>query len=84
MKNESFLRILRGDDLGYSEQKDKVMISKASYDRKQQTLTLTINDQTHRYFNVPKYVFNDFAASSSYEDFFALNIEEKYTSERIA
>ena len=60
------------------------MVNKASYDRKQLTLTLTIDGETHRYFDVPKYVFNQLAAAASYEEYFDLKIKDKYASERIA
>jgi len=58
------------------------MINKASYDRKQQTLFVTVNNESFNYYNVPKFVFNELANAESKEDYFKSNIKDNYTFEK--
>ena len=82
MKNQSIIRILCGnnDDL---DEKDTAMLTQATYDRKQATLSLTYNGARYRYFNVPKFVYNQLAEAASINDFFHTYIQNKYQSEKI-
>ena len=58
------------------------MINKASYERKQQTLYVTVNDTSLVYYNVPKFVFNELANASSKEEYFNNHIKDLYPSEK--
>lgn len=79
MKNQSIIRILCGNnDSSESEQKDSNMLTQATYDRKQATLTLTYNGTTYRYYNVPMYVFNNLVSSTSREEFYEQNIKNVF------
>jgi len=59
------------------------MVNKASYDRKQQTLFVTVNNESFNYYNVPKFVFNELANAQSREDYFNSNIKDSYKSEKV-
>lgn len=86
MKNSSIIRILRGDDdltdLQYPE--NPKMLTKATYDRKQLTLALTINEVAYQYYNVPKFVYNELSASANPSEYFALHILNRYPSEKLS
>ena len=58
------------------------MVNKASYDRKQQTLFITVNNESFNYYNVPKFVFNELAKAQSKEDYFNTNIKNNYPFEK--
>ena len=58
------------------------MVNKASYDRKQQTLFVTIDNESFNYYNVPKFVFNELANAQIREDYFNTNIKNNYKFEK--
>ena len=58
------------------------MVNKASYNRKQQTLFVTINNESFNYYNVPKFVFNELANAQTREDYFNTNIKNSYKFEK--
>jgi len=59
------------------------MVNKASYGRKQQTLFVTINNESFNYYNVPKFMFNELANAQSKEDYFNTNIKNSYKFEKV-
>jgi hypothetical protein len=83
MKNQSIIRILCGDNDSYeSEQKDNNMLTQATYNRKQATLSLTYNGVKYRYYNIPKFVYNQLAEASSIDEYYITYIQNKYQSEK--
>jgi len=60
----------------------KTMITYASYNRKQQTLHITVNKESYWYYNVPLFIYNDLAKSSSKEDFFEAKIKNVFSAEK--
>ena len=84
MKNASVIRILCGDDEStVSNRKDTSMLTKATYNRKQATLTVEIDNRTSHYYNVPLYVYNQLTQASSIDQHFNNYIRNKYPSESV-
>jgi hypothetical protein len=79
MKNSSIVRILFGDNyLTDLNGKDFLMLTKASYNRKQATLTVVYNNQTSQFYNVPLFVYNQLAQAPSIDQHFKDHILNKY------
>ena len=57
------------------------MVNNASYNRKQQTLYISVNNKTYTHYNVPKYMFNDLVSSPSREEFYEQNIKNVFPLE---
>ena len=61
---------------------ETMIINRASYDRKQQTLYITVDSEPYRYYNIPKFVFNELVESSSKYEYFLSNIKDVYACEK--
>lgn len=78
-KNESVMNLLCGEDyLNDLDGKDSLMLTKASYNRKQATLTVVYNNQISQFFNVPLYAYNQLAQAPSIDQHFKDHILNKY------
>ena len=61
---------------------EAMIINRASYDRKQQTLSITVDEEPYFYYNVPKFVFNQLVETSYKYEYFVSNIKNVYPCEK--